>query len=111
MGKVNLLVKYCLRNENYEYNIKGILNKDQIVFKTLDSKMILKKDLEELTRITDNLELNFLFQEEKCLIKEKNSHKTLSLNLKVLEILNNDNYFKVKYKIDNDEFLIDIKIK
>ena len=111
MGKVNLLVKYCLRNEKYEYNIKGILSNKKLIFKTLDSKMILQKDENILKRINDDVEITFLFNEEKTLIKEKSSNKTICLNINILELENKDNYFKVKYKIDEDIFLIIIKIK
>ena len=51
MGKVNLLVKYCLINEKNEYNIKGIFLNDEIKFLDRTNKMILNIKKNTLKRI------------------------------------------------------------
>ena len=59
MGKVNLLVKYCLRNTKDEYNINGILIDNTLKFLDKDSKMILDFKTNTLKRITEFLEIVF----------------------------------------------------
>lgn len=112
MGKVNLLVKYCLRNANNEYNIKGIFTNDsKLKFKLENSKMLLDKKNLILERDTNDLKLIFDFNNNKCNIHEKSSHINLVLDINILELVNKDNYFKVRYKIEEDEYQISIEIK
>ena len=112
MGKVNLLVKYCLRNTNNEYNIKGIFINDSILkFKNKDSKMLLDKKNLILERDTKDLKLTFDFKNNICYLYEKNSHIKFDLVINILELINKDNYFRVKYKIENDLYQISIEIK
>ena len=54
MGKVNLYIKYCLRNEKIEYNIKGILQDKILKYKDNDSKMIFNLKNKTLNRIKDD---------------------------------------------------------
>ena len=110
MGKVNLLVKYCLINKKNEYNIKGIFQNEKIKFFDNECQMLLNKKDNTLTRITENEEIFFNFQEKKCLIYDKKSQTRISFLIEVLKLENNDKDFYVKYKIDNDLFEIMIKI-
>ena len=110
MGKVNLLVKYCLRNDINEYNIKGIFINNQIKFMDKDSKMLLDKKQNILIRDTNELEIKFDFSNKKCFIKEKSSNINIDFDINILELINLDSSFKVKYKIQDDEYLIYIKI-
>jgi len=109
MGKVNLLVKYCLKNLENEYNIKGIFYDNQIKFLEKDNKMILNLTESSLKRITLNEEIFFNFNEKTCLIKDKKSNNQISFPIEVISLKKSNNYFYVKYKIE-DVFEILIKI-
>ena len=69
MGKINLNVKYCLENKDYEYNIKGIYQNNIIKY-FIGSKMLLDKEKSILTRITSNFEIVFDFLNSTCLITD-----------------------------------------
>ena len=109
MGKVNLLVKYCLKNSENEYNIKGIFQNNQIKFLENKNNMILDLAEFSLKRITLNEEILFNFKEKTCLIKDKNSKQEICFEISVIELIKKSNYFYVKYKIE-DIFEILIKI-
>ena len=110
MGKVNLLVKYCLINKKVEYNIKGIFLNNQIKFLDDSNKMFLDLNLNILKRETKNEEIVFDFLNEKCQIFDKNSNNKISFQIEVISLENKDNYFYVKYKIEDDFFIINIQI-
>ena len=110
MGKVNLLVKYCLRNTKDEYNINGILIDNTLKFLDKDSKMILDFKTNTLKRITQFLEIVFAFNEKICFIIVKENKRKLHFNFDLLELENKKNYFYVKYKIESDNFEIEIFI-
>ena len=110
MGKVKLFVKYCLINEEVEYNINGILIDNQLKFLAKESKMLLNLKSNVLKRITESLEIIFDFNEKICFIIDKSNNTNFSLDIN-LEILENENgYFYVKYKIEEDKFEIRIQI-
>ena len=108
MGKINLLVKYCLINQKKEYNIKGIYQNNIIKFK--DDNVINIIDLKNniMERIYDNQTIRFDFNNNICYIEADNI--VLDLEIKVLEIKSLNDYFYVKYNIDNDYYEIEIKI-
>ena len=108
MGKINLLVKYCLRNEKVEYNIKGISRDNKFKFKDFDNIMILDLKYNTLERINNYRKIKFDFYNKLCFIEEDNYK--LSFVIKVLKLINKDNNFYVKYKIENDFYEIDIKL-
>lgn len=110
MGKVNLLVKYCLIKEKNEYNIKGILINNQIKFLENDNKMILDKNLNTLKRITETEEILFDYNNSTCTILDKKSNNKISFKIKVEKIKNQKDYFYVNYKIEEDCFEIEIRI-
>lgn len=110
MGKINLNVKYCLENKDYEYNIKGIYQ-DNIIKYFIDTKMLLDKEKSILTRITLNEEIVFDFLNSNCLITDLKTKKIISFKIKVLNLINKDNYFLVLYEIENNKFKIEINIK
>lgn len=110
MGKVNLLVKYCLINKKVEYNIKGIFLDNKIKFLDDSNKMFLDLNLNILKRETKNEEIVFDFFNEKCQIFDKNSNNKISFQIEVISLENKNNYFYVKYKIEDDFFIINIKI-
>ena len=58
MGKVNLLVKYSLINQKVEYNIKGILIDQKLVFLDSSDKMIF--DFRNLTFERIEEEIQFI---------------------------------------------------
>lgn len=105
MGKINLLVKYCLTNKEVEYNIKGILSDNKIKFLENDIKMILDIQKCLLKRITLTEEIIFDFLEKTCFIKDKNSNNFFKFNILVENLINNKNYFYVKYKNLENEYL------
>ena len=110
MGKVNLLVKYCLINEKKEYNIKGILLDNKLKYIYDNSSIVI--DLNESKLEKDNKESNILldFSLEKCIFLSKNNYQELVFPIKIQENEITKNRFYVKYKIENDVFEIDIKI-
>ena len=110
MGKVNLYVKYCLINEEDEYNIKGIYQNNIIKFLDKDNKMIIDKTNNILTRITNNEKIEFDFLKNNCLITSLKDNIKVNLEIKVLELINEDNYFLVSYEIENNKFKLIIKI-
>ena len=110
MGKVNLNVKYCLINKEDEYNIKGIYQNNIIKFFDKDNKMILDKTNNVLTRITNNEKIEFNFLKNTCLITDLKEKIKVNLEINVLELINEDNYFLVNYEIENNKFKLIIKI-
>lgn len=110
MGKVNLNVKYCLINKEDEYNIKGIYQNNIIKFLDKDNKMIIDKTNSILTRITNNEKIEFNFLKNTCLITDLKEKIKVNLEINVLELINEDNYFLVNYEIENNKFKLIIKI-
>ena len=107
MGKVNLKIKYCLENKDYEYNIKGIYYNN--ILKYYDnSKMILDYEHNILTRITNNEEISFNFLTKTCIITDNKTNRKINFDIEVLDLKNYDNYFLVIYKIDNNLYKIEI---
>ena len=110
MGKVNLNINYCLINEEDEYNIKGIYQNNIIKFFDKDNKMIIDKTNSILTRITNNEKIEFNFLKKTCLITDLKDNIKVNLEINVLELINEDNYFLVNYEIENNKFKLIIKI-
>lgn len=110
MGKVNLLVKYCLINNKVEYNIKGIFINNQIKFLDKENIMILDLNLNILERETKNEKIIFDFLNKICFIQDKISNNKTSFQIEIINLKNNKNYFYVKYKIDENIFEIKIEI-
>ena len=110
MGKVNLLVKYCLINEKNEYNIKGIFLNDEIKFLDKTNKMILNVKKNTLKRITEQAEILFNFNLHKCYVFDKISKTKFRMEIEVLQLKNLPKYFYVKYKIEDNLFEMMIKI-
>ncbi len=112
MGKVDLLVKYCLITEKNEYNIKGIFTKDKkIKFIDKDSKMLLDKKKLILIRETNDLKITFNFEKSIVFIYEKTNHINFNFAINILELENKDDYFLVKYQISDNKYQISIQIK
>lgn len=109
MGKINLNVKYCLENKDYEYNIKGIYQNNIIKY-FADSKMLLDKEKSILTRITSNEEIVFDFFNSNCLITDLKTKQKVGFKINVLSLVNKENYFLVLYEIES-KFKIEINIK
>lgn len=110
MGKVNLLVKYCLINKEFEYNIKGILINNKIKFLDKENKMILDFSSLKLERITNDLDIVFDFKNSLCFIFDKISQLKTSFKIDLIKLINEKNYFYVNYKIDQEKFQIMIRI-
>ena len=110
MGKVNLLVKYCLINEKIEYNIKGILQNQKLKFYDLKSTMVLDLKLNTLERKLDDSVILFDFLQKECIILDKSNNQQIKFFIEVLELKNEKSEFFVKYKFDNNYFEILIKI-
>lgn len=110
MGKVNLNVKYCLINKEDEYNIKGIYQNNIIKFLDKNNRMIIDKTNSILTRITNNEKIEFNFLKNTCLITDLKEKIKVNLEINVLELINEDNYFLVNYEIENNKFKLIIKI-
>ncbi len=108
MGKVNLLVKYCLRNEKVEYNIKGILIDNKIKFKDSSYTMILDFNHNTLERSNKDSKIIFDFKKEMCFIVEETYN--VEFKILVIDLIINKNYFYVKYQIEKDLFEIEIKL-
>ncbi len=108
MGKVNLLVKYCLINESMEYNIKGIYQNNKLIFKELENTMILDLKGNVLERKKDNKTIVLDFNKKNGIIID-NSYK-LNIDIDVIELKNKKNNFYVKYKIEDNSFEIEINI-
>ncbi len=107
MGKVNLKIKYCLENKDYEYNIKGIYNNN--ILKYYDnSKMILDYKNNILTRITNNEDICFNYLTKTCIITDIKTKRKISFSIEVLDLKNYNDYFLVIYKIDNNLYKIEI---
>ena len=110
MGKVDLLVKCCLKKIKSEYNIKGILVSEKIKFMLDDTKMIIDLKNNTLKRTNEELELFFEFNLLKCLVLDKINNIKFNLEINLIKLEKTKDYFYVKYKIENDEFEIMIKI-
>ena len=108
MGKVNLLVKYCLINESMEYNIKGIYQNNKLIFNDLENTMILDLKGNVLERKKDNKTIVLDFNKKNGIIID-NSYK-LNIDIDVIELKNKKNNFYVKYKIEDNSFEIEINI-
>ena len=103
MGKVNLLVKYCLINEKSEYNIKGILVNDVIKYLDGENMMFLYLKENKLKRETKDSEILFDFNKGTCNIRNKQDNNLIDFKIIVQELKNDNNNFYVKYKIIEDE--------
>lgn len=110
MGKVNLLIKYCLINQINEYNIKGIFINNQIKFLENNNKMNLDLNKNILIRETKNEKITFDFNNKICYIYDKSSNLKINFCIEVIDLKILNNSFYVKYKIDKDEFEIKINI-
>ena len=110
MGKVNLNVKYCLINKEDEYNIKGIYQNNIIKFFDKDNKMIIDKTNSIITRITNNEKIEYNLLKNTCLIIDLKDNIKVNLEINVLELINEHNYFLVNYEIENNKFKLIIKI-
>ena len=108
MGKVNLLVKYCLINESMEYNIKGIYQNNKLIFNDLENTMILDLKGNVLERKKDNKTIVLDFNKKNGIIID-NSYK-LNIDIDVIELKNKKNNFYEKYKIEDNSFEIEINI-
>ncbi len=110
MEKVNLIVKCCLINKKYEYNIKGILKDNKLIFFLENNKMILYHN-NILKRETIEEEILFDFKKEICQIKDKKTKKNIDFPIKVKKLINNNNTFEVLYQILDDKFKIEIIVR
>ena len=107
MGKIKLLVKYCLGKEKNEYNIKGIYQNNKIKFKDFDNIMIIDLNLDTLERISNIQEIKFNFIKKLCFIKRDNY--SFDFEFELIKLEKNDKCFYVKYKISDEiyEFKLD----
>ncbi len=110
MGKVNLLVKYCLINKKKEYNIKGILLDNKLKFFYDTSCIIIDFKSLELEKNDQENVVKFSFLEKKCQFISKSDNKKISFPITVEQLKVANKSFYVKYKIENDAFEIEIKI-
>ena len=108
MGKVNLYIKSCLINKNFEYNIKGILQDKIIKYYDNDVKMIINLNNKTLERIKNEEKYLFDFNNKLCIIKTKEFE--LSFPIKVIDLNVDNNLFYVKYQIDNNLYEYNIKV-
>ena len=106
MKKINFkLIKdnKIIINEN---NINCITLNNRILFTingikyTYDNSIFIKETKEEIIKLDFNKEL--------CTITLKEYNNSLNLNIKVINIENNDNIIKVKYKIETEEDIVNI---
>ena len=111
MGKVNLLVKYRLINQEMEYNIKGIFLNNQIKYLQKDNLMIIDKTKLTFQRKTEDSLITFDFKKELCKFLDKETNYQVNFKIKVVTLINQLGYFKVSYKINDDLFEIAITIK
>ncbi len=110
MGKVNLLVKYCLINGNFEYNIKGIFSNNQIKYFDGTSKVVLNLETKILEKDNTEAKVTFNFSENECLYLDKETNKELKIPIEVLQLESNFKRFMVKYKNLDNIFEIVVKI-
>lgn len=108
MGKVNLLLKSCLRNKKVEYNIKGILQEGKIKYKEPDALMIIDLKNKTIERRKEEVVFIFNFQKQLCIVKDKTME--FNLEIKVLKCIISKDIFSVKYQIENDIYELEIKI-
>lgn len=106
MGKVNLLVKYCLRNQEFEYNIKGIYQNNKIKYNDETGIVVIDLNNNILERYSNNEKIIFDFNNKKCYIDSLN----VFFDINVINFINEKNKFYVKYKLENDSFEIKIEI-
>ena len=84
MTKVNLLAKYCLINENYEYNIKGIYQNKKLTYFDNNCQMILDFKKNILIRITKELKIMFDFNNKICEILDIQNKNNIKFTIEVI---------------------------
>ena len=98
MGKVDLLVKCCLKKIKNEYNIKGILTENKIKFILEDTNMIIDIKNNTLERDTKDLKIFFEFNLLRCLIFDKINNKKFTLEINLIELKNKKIIFMLNIK-------------
>ena len=104
MAKINLLVKYSLRNLKNEYNIRGIYKDNVIKYKDNDSIIVINLNNNILEKYKNGENILFDFNDNKCYIDD------CYININVIKLINKNKLFYVKYKIDKNLFEISIKM-
>lgn len=111
MKKINLCIKHSLINANSEYNIKGILNFNKIMYFDNDIKMIIDLENKIMYRIKDKEEIILNFNDLKCTIYDKMNNINLEMEIDVLKIEVDNERFYVKYRLNENEICVyEIKI-
>lgn len=100
MSKIKIKVKLKTDNNIINSDTKGLINDNIIIYK--DGKFNIKLDL-------NNLLLERYSDDYKIIIDFKNKNYILMINnynltdkIKIFELVNEKNYFKANYELDNN---------
>ena len=113
MSKIRIKVIIKNNESNYEYETDAIINDNELKYlEENKTKVTYNYDKNHLTRINEDLRLDYIFdnnKETKGLIKVHELNKELPLTIKTEKIEKNKNNIRIDYSIENDKFLYQIE--
>ena len=99
-------------NINNNINIyKATIDNNIIKYKDNDSKVTMDINKDRLIRTSKEKYMVLDFKQELVHITMKDINYDISLKIEVKSIEKEDNYYKVLYVLENDEFNFELKVK
>lgn len=99
-------------NINNDINIyKATMDNNIIKYEDNDSKVIMDINKDRLIRTSKEKYMVLDFKQELVHITMKDINYDISLRIEVKSIKKEDNYYKVLYVLENDEFNFELKVK
>lgn len=99
-------------NINNDINIyKATMDNNIIKYEDNDSKVIMDINKDRLIRTSKEKYMVLDFKQELVNITMKDINYDISLKIEVKSIEKEDNYYKVLYVLENDEFNFELKVK
>ena len=99
-------------NINNNINIyKATIDNNIIKYKDNDSKVTMDINKDRLIRTSKEKYMVLDFKQELVHITIKDINYDISLKIEVKSIEKEDNYYKVLYVLENDEFNFELKVK
>lgn len=99
-------------NINNNINIyKATIDNNIIKYEDNDSKVTMDINKDRLIRTSKEKYMVLDFKQELVYITMKDINYDISLKIEVKSIEKEDNYYKVLYVLENDEFNFELKVK
>ncbi|MBE6157665.1 MAG: hypothetical protein E7160_02605 [Firmicutes bacterium] len=119
MPKLKLKIDLSSQEEKSKYELIGNLNKEKNIltyFEPTEEKTKVEYLYDEniLRRSNSSLDMEYRFdtnKETEGIITVKDLNKTLYVKLKTIKLEINDHNIKIKFSVENQEFVYSIKVK